>query len=330
MSLAAVNWRFVGSSSFAIADVNNVLDALFALGTALVYADGTTRTPGVGSAGTYTRVIVADGRSVVINPAVNTLNQRIIYAGATLGGTVGTPMMSTVDTSATNGLMCGVAKNAGAFTAWNTAGPTGPFTSGQFTGYVRSWLFGGGIGSVYLYESTEGVLVEVLTASGASGWVTGGGALVDPETTDVLDAESDGKVYGVSTSGSAAIAGTTWLSGGASTTAALFANNVTSGTSHFYTFVPGSGTLYTTRLAVNFITTGTSTGLKTRSGKYGRFGLFCQGSTATPNDNIVGTLRGITGFFGATGTKQVDGATAIGYVLGPKSTAQHEAFLLVH
>jgi len=55
MSLAALNWRYVGSAGFATATVATVLDAVYTLGLSVTYADTTTRTPGSGSAWTWSR-----------------------------------------------------------------------------------------------------------------------------------------------------------------------------------------------------------------------------------------------------------------------------------
>ena len=123
MSLPAVNWRYVGNQTFAAATVASALDALYTLGIKTTYADGSARTPGSGSAGTYSR-FQATGvtQSVYLTPSVTTaLNQRIILSGYT--GTAPTPggTPATPDTMAADNIFISLNKNSGAFASWNAA-----------------------------------------------------------------------------------------------------------------------------------------------------------------------------------------------------------------
>ena len=76
MPLPALNWRFVGGLAFTPGSINAGLDALYTLGTATTYADGTTRTPGTGSAWTWLREVSGVTVAAYGNPPTNALNFR--------------------------------------------------------------------------------------------------------------------------------------------------------------------------------------------------------------------------------------------------------------
>jgi hypothetical protein len=69
------------------------------------------------------------------------------------------------------------------------------------------------------------------------------GAVIDPLSVNLANAETDGRLYGVSTTGSIANVPGTWLSAG--TGGAPFTHGLSSGNAHFGTFNPGLGTLIT-------------------------------------------------------------------------------------
>ena len=83
MSLAPLAWRYVGAQAFASATVASALDALFTLGGAATYDDATTRTPGSGSAWTWSRYQNAGTtEACYATPPTDTLGLRVILAGA--------------------------------------------------------------------------------------------------------------------------------------------------------------------------------------------------------------------------------------------------------
>jgi len=180
-----------------------VLDAIHTAGTAATYYDGAARTPGSGSAWTWGRYQdTGVTQSVYATPPSGpsgSLNNRVIYSGATV---VKTPTMLAPDVWQTNKLLMGCVKNAGAFSAWDSATP---FTVGQFSGY---WgvgpanLSSTAILNVYLIESQETVWIA-LEIAGNTCYVCGNGALWDPGTTfglSPLSSEADGRRYGMTTS----------------------------------------------------------------------------------------------------------------------------------
>jgi hypothetical protein len=329
MSLEHINWRYVGSQSFASATVAALLDALYVVGTRTTYANGATRTEGSGSAWTYTGNRYQNaGTTEALYPAppTSTLNGRILLAGAaTLPSP--NPTMASPDAAAANVLMANVVKNAGAFATWNAASP---MTSGQTFGYWRVWPTSAGTGSVYLYEAKDAMLVVISAGAAAYAWI--GGAIGDPETDSTSDGETDGKVYGQAVSGTNNTWNNAWFSASGATTNAFPTIHATgAGATHVGVFTPGGSTILTA-WSLTFGNAGmTTTGLKTRSGRWARAPLLYRYNAAAPNDGFAFRLREVFAFSDETmGRTQTNGATTIGYVAGPSATTNQDALLLEH
>lgn len=323
MSLSPLAWRYVGAQAFGAATVAAVLDALYTLGTAVTYADATTRTPGSGSAWTWSRYQNASvTEACYATPPTVTLGLRVILAGAASLPSP-SPTMATPDAAGANVLNCNIVKNAGSFNAWNAAAP---FTSGQTFGYWRVWATAAGVGTVRLYEGTEAVLVLIETAS-ASQYGAILGAILDSESTDVVsDSESDGKVYGIITSGTSAN-----ISGTIHTTTQFLDHSTTASLHHAGIFTPGGSTLLTMSRRAPANVAMTTTGLKTRSGRFVRAPYDYRASAAAPNDVALGRLREISMFSdGKTGTKLTSGGTTIGYLVGGSSSTDVDVVILAH
>lgn len=328
MSLTTQQWRYVGAQSFGSALVASALDAFYTLGTAATYQDGSARTAGSGSAWTWSRYQNGGVTEAVYgNPPTDTLTQRVIYAGQVSGGAK-TPTMCSPDTNVTANIMMGIVKNAGAFNAWDNAAP---FTSGTASGYWRMWPTSAGTGSVYLWESQECVLVIITTTSGTC-YMSLVGAFLDPESTDVaLDAESDGKLYGMVVSGAGAVAATDFLS--SVVTSAFLNHSTTAGQCHGMVFTPGSGTILPIRLG--FYSAGgeavTTTRLKTRSGRFQRASLWMRATASAPNDVCIGRLREIFAFSDTMApAKQSESGSTVGYVTGARFDTTADALFLKH
>jgi hypothetical protein len=324
MSLSPLAWRYVGEQAFASATVAAVLDALYTLGTAVTYADATTRTPGSGSAWTWSRYQNASvTEACYATPPTETLGLRVILAGAASLPSP-SPTMATPDAAAINILNVNVIKNAGSFNAWNAASP---FTSGQTFGYWRVWATAAGVGKVRLYEGTEAVLVLIETAATGATYGAILGAILDSESTDVVsDSESDGKVYGIITSGTSAN-----ISGTMHTTAQFLNHSTSASFHHAGIFSPGQSTLLTMNLRTEASAAITTTALKTRSGRYVRAPLDYRSTAAAPNDVALGRLREISMFSdGKTGTKLTSGGTTIGYLVGGSSSTDVDVVFLAH
>jgi hypothetical protein len=323
MSLSPLAWRYVGAQAFGAATVAAVLDALYTLGTAVTYADATTRTPGSGSAWTWSRYQNASvTEACYATPPTVTLGLRVILAGAASLPSP-SPTMASPDAAAANVLNVNVIKNASSFNAWNAASP---FTSGQTFGYWRVWATAAGAGTVRLYEGTEAVVVLIETAS-ASQYGAILGAILDSESTDLVsDSESDGKLYGIITSGTAAN-----ISGTMNTSSQFLDHSTTASNHHAGIFTPGGSTLLPMNRRFQASAFMTTTGLKTRAGRFVRAPYDYRATAAAPNDVALGRLREISMFSdGKTGTKLTSGGTTIGYLVGGSSSTDVDVVILAH
>lgn len=324
MSVEHHNYRYVGSQSFTSATVAAVLDALYTLGTRTTYANGSARTEGSGSAWTYTGNRYQNaGTTEALYPAppTSTLGGRILLAGAA-SLPVPNPTMASPDSAATNILMGNVIKNAGAFASWNAAAP---FTSGQVFGYWRIWPTTAGTGSVHLWEGKDAMKIAITAGTGAYGWI--GLAIGDPDSTDASDAESDGKVYGQITSGSAFAINPAF----GSTIDQWLGHSGSASQPHAGIFTPGASAVLTVAPRGRHDTAMTTTGLKSRSGKWARSPIDYRYTAAAPNDGFAFRLRDILWFSDSQiGRVHSSGGTTIGYVAGASATSDADAILLEH
>ncbi len=240
MALPALNWRFVGTRAFVGGNFVAGLDAAYDLGIATTYADGTTRTPGTGSAWTWAREQSA-GTTVACygNPPTNALAFRYIIAGTT---GVSTPTMLTPDTWLASTVMYGMQRNAGAFTSWSSATP---FTNAGFSGYWRGTrqFTSFAMDSVAMWESQEGCVIQYGQSSNGNTSIIGLGALIDPLSANASNAESDGRLYMMFGSGTANPVSATWAStaGAGGTWGTGVASD---GATHSGVFAPGTAVMY--------------------------------------------------------------------------------------
>lgn len=321
MSLAAMNWRYIGSQSFGAALCPSVLDAIWTVLNLTTYADGSARSQGSGSAWTWSRYQnIGVTEALYGTPPTDTLSHRVIIAGttATPGGSF--TLLSPDTTPVGNQLHVGIAKNAGAFSAWNSSAP---FTTGQFSNYWRIWPTSAGTGTVYIFEGKEGVIVLIGSGSSFYGFIAG--AILDPEGGDTsTDSESDGKLYGMITSGTnAAISSTFW-----STASGVWLFHSTNNNSaHAGVFTPGSATMLTAVSGMGMGAAGTTTVMRTRSGRYARAPIFMRGSVAAPNDTFLGRLRNLTMFTRAMTPQSI---TGVGYVVGASNSTPADCLFAEH
>lgn len=366
MSLPDVNWRYVGRSYVGNGTINpnTILDSIYSLGSSSTYYDGTTRVQGSGSAGTWDRY-QNNGITEAVYLTPPSGNQKIIIAGSS--GTPATlPIMnSTLGSNSgyvTNKLFVNITKNPGNFIAWNSGNP---FTSGNAFGYVpflgsRS-VASTGITSFpgylysYLFESKESIMVVLIengsdnVSSYSNGFIAG--AIVDPESTNVLDAESDGRLYGILSTGHFTSGGVgSW---GAGTNVPLWTtgwhNTVNAGFSFLYgyinnssycsgrggVFVPGSSTVrpIAASHALSTVVGGaTANSLISPSDRYIRFPILMKGAVS-PDNIVYGSLRNIKYCNGGLiGQIHTDGANTVGYVVGCSNNPVYisDAILLEH
>jgi len=334
MSLPHMEWRYVGTRNFTVASMNALLDELHSLATSGTYNDGTSRTPGSGSAGTWSKVIVSsvtEGLNVI--PPVNPLNTRIMIAGATYNPSP-LPTMHSGESYATSNLMVNLVKNAGSFTTWNA---TNPFTSGQTFGWGKWWSTANGTGSIYLWEAKEAIAVIVTNSAGGNAYGFIAGAIVDPESADTtVDGESDGRLYGIVRSGTNTRITTTFFSDGYDPNASVGSRRFLcshdsgsrDGQPQSAVFAPGGASLLLMNPAATFLIAPAATTLKTRSGQFARLAMTWRGLST---DNILGRFREVYMFSDAQlPARQMDGANPVGYIFCGSSVSQCDSLLLEH
>ena len=256
MANPTLNWRYVGVQTFTAGNLPATIDALYTLGTKVTYADGTTRTPGTGSAWTWAREQTS-GTTVASygNPPTNALGMRYILAGSTsaVAYTVLTPDTAT----ATGQLVGAMQKNAGAYTTWGSATP---FTNGGFSGYWRAARPHATVAydSISLWECQEACMVQLAQASTGSTSINGFGALFDPIGSTANQAESDGRLYSMFTAGSLSVTAATFLNTQADGSSFGYHASTING-SHAGFFTPGANTIRTSTRFGNFQPTSTLT-----------------------------------------------------------------------
>jgi hypothetical protein len=225
MSLPKTQWRYLGVVSCSAATTTTIIDGIYNLGLGTTYPDGSARTPGSGSAGTYNLVSSGTTRVLHIDPSVRTINNKIVLCADTAGidtaanaatslpnGASRLPTIATGEDGFSSGkggsywvlgsykangghlsIFSTIIKNPGNYSHWTAVNP---FTSGSFYGYYKTLVTtsSGFTGSVYVYESSDCLAVAFV---GSQNYFLLAGAIIDPESPDTtLDSESDGKLYG--------------------------------------------------------------------------------------------------------------------------------------
>jgi hypothetical protein len=322
MPLPTVNWKYVGALNHTVSSINSALDAVFTLGTSVTYADGSARVPGTGSAWTWNREIIGVTVAVYGNPPTNALNFRYIIGGTLVasGYTFLTPDATTLG----NIIVYGMNRASGAYTSWVNAQP---FTSG-FTGYWRATqAYTNPYDSVTMWESQEGCVIQFNRLTTGNISAVNFGALFDPLTASTLIAESDGRIYSMSGTGSSSVTSGGWLSNASS---GLFGSGAASPNGpHAGTLAPGSTVMFggagaNTTMLGTYLPTAT---LVSPNGDIARV-PFSQVS-ATPSAYYLGQARNIYIIRDAI-SRQVYtvGATPVGYVFGASTNAASDSVLL--
>jgi hypothetical protein len=203
-------------------------------------------------------------------------------------------------------------------------------------GWGKWWSTANGVGNVYLWEGREAIAVIATNSAGGSAFGFIAGAILDPESSDTtVDGESDGRLYGIVRAGSSnAISGTFWTdayNGNGAFGQNRFLATATSsndGGPYNAVFSPGSASLLTMNPMMSFTASPSPTGLKTRSGMFGRLAITWRGITA---DNLLGRFREAYAYSDAQlPARQTDGANVIGYAYCGSSVAQVDSLLLEH
>jgi len=220
--------------------------------------------------------------------ALGLISPVVIFAGRTLPGT---PTMLTPDTTAASVPLVGVNKNGGAYNSWDAALP---MTSGQFSGYWRAGSTGSNAVAtvVRCFVSQETIFVQVIQTTTIQSWVYAGGIL-QPYTNDTsLACETDGRLYGMVTPGSAGSVSASWLT----TNSAFFSHATTGNATHAGVFQPNSSTMYACGTRTVY-TSGGGAVAETQDGSGAYIGdIMDFGRNTASGQNAgtrLGTLRGV-------------------------------------
>lgn len=332
MPLPTQNWRAVTPVALASGTAASTLDALYTIGQAATYSDGSGRTPGSGSAWTWDRQQVAGTTEAVWGvPPTNPLNMGYIVGSSATGGLTPT-MMSGIDNYASNILLLAMNKNSGSpVTRVNSWTNPSPFGAGQFSGYVCGGTTTNN-GTMYYWECQEGFIVQVVITGGASSYVFGGGAFVDPYSTGTGNAESDGRIYSVMTTGYSRTWATTWNASGVDNAYGVFKGRdlATKGlNSRFALFNVGAVNTCRQAMMAQYITTATSYLAPGGEVPYLPYSVTTSQSTNAPGGPFFGELRNIY-FTRAAAAGQVvsNGGVVQGYILSPQATASNTCLVL--
>jgi hypothetical protein len=286
MALPALKWKMLPPVVItSTAEPSFILDAIYTAGTATVYADGTGRvlgsyaTPGLAG---QTPTLPASGFAWTWNydnttktsggvktacyavpQSPGSAYQQIIFMGIPSAVAPGTTWKVLIDGRSAQYLYAGTAKGTGVYTTFDNA--TTPFTTGDFTGFTfaSNLTTAAGITQLYMWECAEAVIIQ-LRNSAANGNMTCSvlGAFIDPLSANTANAETDGRLYGIATTGQSTLPAT-WMFSTAG--GELFFHNASANTQHFVTFTPGAGTVTAVTRGQQFSPT---PGLASRNGDY--------------------------------------------------------------
>lgn len=313
MSLATLNWKKTAPVNVAASSVAGALDALYSCLAKTTYEDGSARSAGSGSAWTAGRYQIAGPvtEAVYCTPPTGAINHRLIFAGST---TLKTPTMASPDTWTSNCVLAGLAKNAGAFNAWDNAAP---FTSGQFYGYWRAANTSSGTFSkVWIIESQEALFVVVELTTGVCIPILGG-AYLDPESSTAGSCESDGARYGLAVGSATAWASTSFQSG-----TNFLGTTTTNGQYHHMIADVGAVATFATAKLGLLLNGNSSSFLKNQAGEATIIPVPIVATAGTPNDYFFGVTRqfGVRGSV-VSGTKRTNTSGVIQFYNASYSTA---------
>jgi hypothetical protein len=313
MSLAALSHKYIGRFTLPAQTPSGSFSAINSALTSTTYADGTSRSAGTDVAWSCT--LAASTAAAILSPASSSLGQKIICAG----GAAGSPTMLTPDAYSSTKFFIGLAKNAGSYVSWSNANP---FSAGQFSGYY------GGPGPaaaatsyVHIYETIDTIWIVHETAAGSL-YYTVGGAILDSESSNSSCSESDGKLYGIMTSGGSAAE----IAHQGAGTSGLLYHTTANAQAHCAIFSPGTSTMLAMeRQNVNYNVTNSST-FKNLAGEFVRQPIFFE---KDGGGTWYGRFREVLAFPNSlSNTKFTLSSVVNGYILGSSTTATSNTILL--
>lgn len=213
MSLSPLQWRklpvrILATSSFT---TGYILDNIYDMLTGSLYFDGSARVAGTNSGWkSVTKFQTGSNTEAVYcyPPFDTVMSQSVIFSGkvSTLGASSSAlPPTVTNENLYVNSqsLYVALVKSAsGNFTEWTSRHPFG--SSSYSTGYVplANTTQMATNQKLIIYESTEAIAVCTYNISANSNNVVIAGAIIDPEqNVTTIDAENDGRLYAIASTG---------------------------------------------------------------------------------------------------------------------------------
>ena len=340
MALVRNTWKFLPPYTVPIVSqsrVEGLLEGIFFLFNTSSYADGTARVTGSGVAWSFFRTSSAVGSPIDAvwgYPAtMSVMSQSVIFAGSASAPTILLPAMTLNASFVANALYMRVQQQANwsQYRSWLSGSIFNSGSSGVNTGSLAKTGSGfapiigasiTGIGTINAWECGESVAIACHTTSStatATALSFGGiaGAFIDPESTDTtVDAEVDGRLYAVATSG--VVISLTFMS----STSDFLNHNATAASSKFVFIQPNSDN----KILLNLFETRTLTYLTTTPrGSLVSFPLYVKDAT----NRFIGRLREIEAIRNSvSGYVLRTSSSDLGYALGASNAAAANAVML--
>jgi hypothetical protein len=312
------------------------------------YYDGTARTAGVGSAWRQVTKFVTGSNTEAVYcfpPTKTIMSQSIIFSAKNIFGAVSTatPEVVTNEGAYATDLVFGACvkgADSASFTQWTSLFPFGSGSvSTKYARWFRLSLISAG-SRFTIYESKEALAGVLYNPAVTSTNIILLGSIIDPEqSVTSIDAELDGRLYGVatsgvSTSGTYGVGTDFWTNAGSGGANNAFLSHVTSapGTSicpaKFLILTPQTGsTLPVSVLKVSTSSFPHTPLATTYSGKYVRKNVNCVSSGSL---NFLGRLRDMTWIPALPSNEVVKDRSnsVLGYTLGTSEVTASSALLL--
>ena len=345
MSLQTLEWRKLPVRIFQSAQtVSTALDIVYDMLTGSLYFDNTTRVPGSGSAWSIAGEFITGSNTEAVwctPPHKTELSQSVMFSGKNLTGLIssGSPVLAPSQSAFTAGYLyasCVKNSSGSAFTQWTSTFPFGSGSASTGQAICSQLLSGIGLADkITIYESKEAIALFIYDTGANTHAGVVAGAVIDPEQSDPtssLDAETDGRLYGIITTDVAM--------------ASTFVTATTSAATNFLSQNPGSSTgarfvsfLPNTRLLMDVCAEkyssdnnfGPSVNYSTLSGKFVKTPLKCGKSEGTSNGYYIGRLRDISLIKNSPSGLVVRNNTngnIIGFTIGSSEVAANDTIML--